>query len=266
MQKFRPVKLDESDVRDMVRLIGEVAAIPGGHAEKKRFLMEGLCKLVNVDCWIWTLSTQRDPDKPQVHVNFMNGGFTDEGLVKLLQAIEHPDMVEVAKNFFVELKGQQSHLTRSRFQITTPEFLSGTGAAQAWKDANIGPTILSLYPLDASASSTVGLYRHYGKPEFTPRESRIAHIILAEIPWLHQEGWPEDRGAKIPALSKRIRLTLNLLILGRSQKQIAEQMKISTHTVQGYIKETYRAFGVHSQAELMSRFFQGNGGDVSVTE
>ena len=256
------VKLEEGDVRAMVRLIGDVAALPGGHAEKKRCLMEGLCKLIQADAWAWALSCQQEPDKPQVYVSFLKGGFTDETFVKLLEAVEHPEMIAITKKFFFELKKQKTHLTRSRYQITTPEQLKASGAELAWKAANIGPTILSQRPLDDAASSTVALYRHDGRPEFTPRESRIAHIILAEVPWLHEQGWPEDRGVDIPALSQRQRLTLNLLILGRSQKQIADQMKISMHTVQGYIKKTYRIFGVHSQAELMNRFFQGNGKDL----
>ncbi len=49
----------------------------------------------------------------------------------------------------------------------------------------------------------MGLYRAHGKPEFTPRDVRIAHIVLTEIPWLHEQGWPEDRGTSVPHLSRR---------------------------------------------------------------
>jgi len=245
----------------MVRLIGDVVALPGGHAEKKRCLMEGLCKMVGADMWIWSLSCQREPDKPLVYISFLKGGFTEESFVKFLEALDHPDTVGLAANFFQELKQKQTHLTRLRTQMVTPEQLACSKALEAWKQADIGPTIFSMRPLDASSSSAVGLYRHYGRPEFSPRESRIAHIILTEIPWLHEQGWPDDRGVDVPKMSKRLRMTLNLLTLGCSQKEIATRMKISMHTVQGYIKETYRRFNVHSQAELMSRFYQGNGRD-----
>jgi DNA-binding CsgD family transcriptional regulator len=108
----------------------------------------------------------------------------------------------------------------------------------------------------------IGLYRHHGKAEFTAREVRIAHIILTEVTWLHEQGWPDDRGVDVPKLSRRQRLALNLLIQGLSRKQIAEAMKISAHTAQGYIKDVYRIFNINSQAALMSRFLQGNGRDV----
>ncbi len=247
----------------MVRLIGEVAALPGGHAEKKRFVMEGLCKLVDADAWIWGLSCQKHPDKPQIYVSLLKGGIPEDEFVHFLQAVEHPEMIEFASKFFIELKEQKTHLTRLRSQITDESRFEGSAAQAAWKKANLGPTILSFRPLDAESSSAIGVYRHFTRPHFTARESRIAHIILTEIPWLHEQGWPEDRGVSVPRLSKRQRLTLNLLTLGHSHKQIADRMTISPNTLQGYVKEIYRHFGVNSQAELMSRFFQGNGHDLT---
>jgi DNA-binding CsgD family transcriptional regulator len=257
------VKLEEKDVRDMVRLIGEVAALPGGHAEMKRFLMDGLCGLIGADAWAWALSCQRDPDKPQVYASVLNGGLSDENLVKVLQAIEHPEMVEMTAKFFNEVEERKAHLTRLRFQIVDQDKYLHSEAVLAWKAAGLGPVIMSLRPLDERSSSTIAIYRRYDREEFTVRESRIAHIILTEVPWLHEQGWPEDRGVSVPKLSRRQRLTLNLLILGRSRKQIADSMDISVNTVQGYIKEVYRFFNVNSQAELMSRFLQGNGRDES---
>ncbi len=257
------MKLDEVDVRDMVRLVGEVAALSGSHAEKKRYLMEGLCKLVDADAWIWGLSCQREPEKPQVYVSMLRGGLTEEEFIRLLQAVEHPQMIEFASRFFIELKEGKSHLTRLRSQIADEARFEGSEAQAAWKKANLGPTILSLRPIDAQSSSAIALYRHFDRQHFTARESRMAHIILTEVPWLHEQGWPEDRGVSVPTLSKRQRLTLNLLILGQSHKQIADRMSISTNTLQGYVKDIYRHFGVNSQAELMNRFFQGNGHDLS---
>ncbi len=255
--------MGEDDVRNMVRLIGAVAALPGGHAEKKRFLMEGLCKLTSADAWFWALSCQREPSKPQVYVSVLTGGFSEKSMVKLLEAIEHPDMIPIASKFFSEVEEKKTHLTRLRFQITSREQFLRSGAHDAWKAANVGPTVMSLRPLDQQSSSVMVLYRHYDREEFSPRESRMAHIILSEVPWLHEQGWPEDRGVRVPSLSRRQRLALNLLILGRTRQQIAENMNISVNTAQGYIKEIYRFFSVSSHAELRHRFLQGNGRDVA---
>jgi len=256
------VLLDETDVRHLVRLVGEVVTVPGGHAEKKRYLMDGLCKLIDADAWVWGLSCQREPDQPQIYVSMVKGGFTEQTFVKFLEACEHPDMIELASRFFLELKEKCTHLTRSRHQIADPDAIERSQAIHVWKEANIGPTIMSMRPLDATSGSTMGLYRAHGKPEFTPREVRIAHIVFSEVPWLHEQGWPKDRGVSVPKLSRRQRLALNLLTSGQSRKQIAANMKISLHTAQGYIKDVYKFFHVNSQTELMNRFHQGNGSDV----
>ena len=248
----------------MVRLIGEVAALPGGHAEKKRYLMEGLCRLIDADAWAWGLSCRHAPNKPQVYVSLVKGGFSEESFAKWLQALEHPEIVELASDFFIELQNKKVHLTRLRDQFIDSAGFERSKARPIWQEADVGPMILSQRPLDKTSSSTIGLYRRFDRPMFSPRDSRIAHIVLTEVPWLHEQGWPEDRGAQVPALSKRQRLTLNLLTLGQSHKQIASHMNISKYTVQGYIKQVYRHFGVSSQAELMSRFFQGDGQDTVI--
>jgi DNA-binding CsgD family transcriptional regulator len=159
------------------------------------------------------------------------------------------------------LKEKNAHLTRLRDQITPDAEFERSSAHELWKAADIGSLIISHRPLDDRSASALGFYRRHACEKFTLRESRMAHIVLTEVAWLHELGWPEDRGVEVPALSRRERLTLNLLTSGASHKVIAAQMGISTHTLRGYIKTVYRHFGVHSQAELLHRFFRGNGMD-----
>ena len=107
----------------------------------------------------------------------------------------------------------------------------------------------------------MGLYRRMDQPAFTERETKIAHIVLSEVPWLHEEGWPEDRGAALPGLSPRRLLVLNLLLEGRARKDIATSLSLTENTVATYQKAIYRHFAVKSQAALMHRFRHGDGGD-----
>jgi DNA-binding CsgD family transcriptional regulator len=256
------MKLAQDDVREMVRLVGEVAALPGGHTEKKHYLMKGLCKLIDADAWIWGLSCQRDPAQPRVYVSFMNGSTSKECFKKVLKALEHPEIVALTSKFLAQVEEEKAHLTRLKHQITDESRFALLEAHPIWKEADVGCLIMSLRPLDPCSGSAIGLCRRYNREKFTARESRIAHIVLTEVPWLHEQGWPKDRGVCVPAFSNRQRVTLNLLTLGQNRKQIATGMNISMHTVQGYVKNIYRHFNVHSQAELMNRFYEGNGQDV----
>ena len=54
-------------------------------------------------------------------------------------------------------------------------------------------------------------------------------------------------------LSRRAAQTLGELLSGLSEKEIADRMGLSAHTVHQYVKTVYRAFGVRSRAELMAR-------------
>ena len=60
-----------------------------------------------------------------------------------------------------------------------------------------------------------------------------------------------------PSLSPRERDTLEALLTGASEKQIALALGISCHTVHQYVKRIYRAFGVRSRAELMASLLRG---------
>ena len=257
------VKLAEKDVREVVRLVGNAPLQPGGHAGAKRFLMTGLAKLIRADAWIWGLLCARDPLAPQAYVSIMRAGFTDATFTKFLEACEHPDMIELASRFFAELKAKDSHLTRSRFQIADAKRIEASDAIEVWKAANIGPTLLSSKPLGPTSTSMVGIYRRHGRTEFSASEIRIAHIVLSEVAWLHEQGWPEDRGVSVPTLTRRERLTLNLLTAGQSHKELASQMGLSIHTTRDYVKAVYRHFRVNSQTQLMSRFYRGDGRDQS---
>ena len=56
------------------------------------------------------------------------------------------------------------------------------------------------------------------------------------------------------ALSPRLRQTLERLLAGDSEKQIARHLGLSPHTVHVYVKALYRGFGVSSRGELLARF------------
>ena len=48
--------------------------------------------------------------------------------------------------------------------------------------------------------------------------------------------------------------TLELLLSGRSEKEVAAALGLSTHTVHVYVTGLHKRFGVRSRAELMARF------------
>jgi DNA-binding CsgD family transcriptional regulator len=53
-------------------------------------------------------------------------------------------------------------------------------------------------------------------------------------------------------MSRRLRQTLDLLLAGEGEKQVALKLGISQHTVHDYVKGVYRLFGVNTRAELLA--------------
>lgn len=250
--------IHESDARAMVRLLGETVAIEGGHQEKKRFLMDGLCGLVGADAWVWTLGCLTEPDGEQNYGGFLHDGFDSGRFARLLKAIEHPDLAKIAAPFCAAVARGPAHATVRR-QEMDPDILADWPAVkELWENADIGPFILSGYPLDEISLGAIAIYRRFDAPAFTEREKRIAHLILSEVPWLHSVGWPEDRGTDVPQLYPQQRVVLELLIDGLSRKAIADHMGLSENTVAGYAKDVFRHFGVHSQPQLMRKFLIGD--------
>ncbi|HEX6810785.1 MAG TPA: helix-turn-helix transcriptional regulator [Planctomycetota bacterium] len=63
---------------------------------------------------------------------------------------------------------------------------------------------------------------------------------------------PADQGKL--RLPPRLRLVLDQLLSGASEKEIAAKLRLSSHTVHQYVKLIYQRLGVSSRAELMAQF------------
>ncbi len=254
-------KLSSDDARAIIRLLGEVCALPDDHEGKKRHLMEGLCDLVDADFWAWVLAAELEPGKFPVYVGFLSGRFSDQLLAEFLQIQAHPEMIGWTVPLAAQMHAVGRLVTRNvQDQFDYQAFLDSE-SGQWWSRAGIEPRCIAFRPMPDGAATGVGLYRKTGRPLFTERDARIMHILLAEVPWLHEMGWPEDRCAKIPTLSPRCWLVHEMLLQGYSRPQIAGHLRLSSHTVNDYVKTIYSHLGVRSQPELIARFRKGDGGD-----
>lgn len=253
--------LAESDVRNIVKLLGEVITSRRDFSGLKRQLVEGLCELIKADAWTWSLGCNAQPGEQPVYLGMAHGGFDEERYARLILAAGHPDMAWTSEKLLTEMRERSSHVTRNRQQVVEETSFAASGVSAYLQDADIGPFIFSLRPIDDRAVSTICIFRRQNAEPFTERESRIAHILLSELPWLHEQGWPTDRGASVPRLSPRLRLVLNLLLDGRTRKEMASSLSLSEYTIAQYQKTIYSHFGVNSQATLLRRFRMGDGGD-----
>lgn len=248
----------------MVRLLADVAILEADHVAKKRRLMDGLCELVEADGWLWTMTRVDLTRDAPMSLGILHGGLTDQqvaGWIEMNHDLAHPPPEHVPLGQEVR---RGHHFTRSRNQVVDdPTWYSHPTVKRCRLQRGIDHSLHSIYPLDEQGViSGVGLYRRCGRPPFTPRQRRIAHIILGEVDWLHYADLPNDRGSTVSALSPRQRVVLVHLLEGRTGKEISQLLHISPHTVHDHRKAIYRHFDVSSQIALIRRFKSGDGRDV----
>jgi DNA-binding CsgD family transcriptional regulator len=208
------------------------------------------------------LAADYHPDKQVVHTAMTTGGFEEEQVPKLLLALDNRKLEDVMRPLGREIYSTQKQVTRRPAQYDPDGVFLDPVVSQRWQDADISAPLVCYRPVANNCLSGIGLYRRFNSAPFSQRQVKIAHIILTEVAWLHEQGWPWESALQVPALPKRCRMALNLLLEGLSRKQLAERMEISTHTVNEYVKHVYEFYDVHSHAELLNRFRVGDGGQL----
>ena len=139
-----------------------------------------------------------------------------------------------------------------------PQAKSSTPSAesmQAAKEARIVPTRRRGSAGDRAAAA------RDGDPEPTASHAqrqmiaRFCRSLGTEL--LAPPPLPAERIAAEPSLDRRplaprVKQTLDLLLAGQSEKQIARALRLSPHTVHDYVKTLYRDFEVTTRAELLA--------------
>jgi DNA-binding CsgD family transcriptional regulator len=257
--------LNEVEIRQIVRLLADIAVLDGGLPQKKRTLMAGLQRLVDADGWLWSMTRGDVSTGTPICIGLMHEGLSDQQLTGWLEASQTSSCPppEDAPLFALSRSGE--HFTRIRQQLVSDaDWYSHPAIIKHRIGVGIDHFLYSIYPLgEPEVISAVGLFRHVGREPFDARQSRMAHIILSEVDWLHYAELPGDRGHQVPQLTPRQRVVLVMLIEARDKDEIARLLHISPHTVKDHIKAIYEHFRVSSQLELIRHFRFGDGGDIA---
>lgn len=258
-------RLTDEEVRRIVRLLGKVAVLDGDCAAKKRTLMKGLCEIVEADGWLWTITRLDLSRDAPMSLGILHGGLTDEQVAGWIQMNHDPAHPPPEHRPLGKEVRRGRHFTRSRDQLVDDAiWYNHPAVIQHRLKRGIDHSMHSIYPLDESGLfSGIGLYRFRGRPPFSSRQRRIAHIVLSEVDWLHGAELPKEGGRSVSNLTPRQRVVLVLILEGRERDEIARMLHISRHTVHDHTKAIYRHFRVSSQVQLIRRFKTGDGGDVT---
>lgn len=109
--------------------------------------------------------------------------------------------------------------------------------------------------------SGLALVRPVRDRDFTSRQRAFVHELHEKITALINGPLAGFRDPSPAALLPRVRQTLQCLLEGDSDKQIAARLGLSWHTVNQYVKVIFAHFGVSSRAELLARWINRGWGN-----
>jgi len=125
------------------------------------------------------------------------------------------------------------------------------------RDAALGDVLYSGVPLPEGRLFGVALWRERTSPPFTEAERDLVQAFQTRAARVYAHafaGAPPDPLAELDAaVPMRCRSVLRGLMTGLSDKEIAQGLGLSLHTVHEYVKDVYSALGVSGRVELLAR-------------
>lgn len=251
-----PEFLDESDARSIIRLLGEVADLSGELPAKRRWLANGLCRIIHASIWIWSAWQGGLDAQERVPLWFIDDGWLSEQQRALgLMSFVTKDGDALAARVAVK---DQRHWTRIRRDACSDEeWRQCDFLVKHRAPAQLDDFLLSNWDLGGGSGCALGFQRLTGEPFFTDRERALVHLVTHEVQDLFVTGNDPKASQLVWGLSERRRQVLMFLLCGTGPEQIAGHLGLSTHTVRDHVKSLYRHFQVSSRGELMSIFIRG---------
>lgn len=237
---FRPV-----EVRLMLRLCHTLHEVPADPVARKRAMLEGLCRVVGADAGVCVVSREEAAPaalrgvRHAVTVSMVRYGMTEED-AQTLAARYRPAAPFAARP--VRRSGRSDESSRRPRRGSDPH----TPRPKSVE------SVVEVAGMKVQACVALLRRRPAGRG-FSPRDRSVLDLLHSELAWVYRPDLPSLSPDGLP-LSPRQRQTLQLLLAGNSEKEIAGQMGLSQNTVHHYVKAIHRHFGVSSRSELLARW------------
>ncbi|WP_321335248.1 helix-turn-helix transcriptional regulator [Breoghania sp.] len=225
----------------------------------RKFLLEEICAMVdaqNAD-WIgcvrldWNQGS--DPMKgwrPRSLFTLTPCEFTSEAIDQAFAEMDkgEPD-ITTTRN--VELAGTFRVLLLS--ELATPEWFEGPSYLRYYKALDRHDSIWAGIPVSADAELQIGFHRSFEREPFSREDQALIFHALRGLRWFYRHQLlGEGIGVASAPLTPTEQLVLKGLLLGLTERRIAEQYNQSPHTTHDHVKRIFRKYGVSSRSSLMA--------------
>ena len=254
-------RLRLADVRKAFRLVGEVRELGSDPQKWRPHMVLALRELVNADVVVSSeIHFRKLKTSGRMKVFDIGWGSEPDGKVWRINTEredEQPENFWLAKSAPVDKNGAKDEGEGDDDAAASDAEPGDTELVPVRPTRNVHGgryLILSQYALPhAGVVDQLGLHRAWDDQPFTAADHKLVRLFHVELGRL----WKRDaiRRAKDPAtaLPPRLSQTLNELLAGSSEKQIAHKLELSRHTIHNYVKALHQRFGVSSRGELLAR-------------
>ncbi len=240
------------ELRELLRLQGELRELAHDVLEQRRHLLERLSALVGAQVGIWISISGLESGQVTL-VDALDRGWEGEHeraiFWRFCQAKsdlnDDPSMRPLAER-------TEAFATVTREQLVADrEWYASAHVQEERRAARVDSFIYATVRSSPNEARGLSLHRPWGAPAFVERERRLIDIFHREARFLH-EPRTDIPELVLRDLAPRLRVTLRALVRGLSEKQVAAELQLSPHTVHEYVKALYRHFDVSSRSELLA--------------
>ncbi len=245
--------LSSEDWHAVLALVGEVGELGSAPlAEACGHLMAGLTDLLGAGSVWW---------------NVTGGAVDKSGIVARSQVhgLDLPTLQRWERRYLAECQYLEHPMWCQAFATTgrPRSFLRRdlVGDHAWYRSAHIGDwarvlgfddVAAAIVPLGGGAELCIAAMRPWGDTGFGIRERDMLALLATHTAWLGRR--PALPATGTGRLAPRHHAVLDLLITGRSEKQVAAALRLSPRTIHKYVEQIYQEMNVSSRAELMAQF------------
>jgi DNA-binding CsgD family transcriptional regulator len=226
--------LTPADARNMLRLGNSLHRSPGDPVTRKRILLQGIARLVEAHGAISVVTTCDRLTARQTVISVVRTDAPD--------APVSPSDPPAARTAPLRLKrgGRIAQLAAAESGWRPPEH------------CQCCDSFIDLLGMQVVATLTV--YRQPADaPPFSQREREIVNAVHAEMAWVYEQDLLMTSPEAL-ALPPRKRETLQYLLAGDRETQIAAKVEMSRATIHNHVKSLYRHFNVATRNELLEKW------------
>ncbi len=253
----RSVRLRAEDMRFMLRLMGEVRELGDDRNAWRTRLLEGLRELLDAPIGYsgqMALPMSGIDADPQVEVGWdrWEDGDPIRALWKSNYILEHDPFFRRAFAIF----STHPDVYLRRDLASDEQFYGAEHNQDVCRplDMEIGVTSYQRVG-DGRSIDALALTTPWQRP-MDERARLIMMLIHEQVAPLIGHVLAARDQPTAADLSTRKRQVLELMLEGLADKQIARELKLSRYTVNDYVKDIHRHFGVSSRTELIALFLR----------